>query len=67
MTNNILSGFDFIELCYDHGCRSLNAIADRYPDYFSISTLEKWHSRITEPRLLTQKALYFIANEEGWL
>jgi hypothetical protein len=67
MTNNILTGFEFVELCYDHGCRSFNDIVDRFDGLFSISTIEKWHCRQNNPRLLTQIALYAIAKDQGWL
>ena len=67
MTNNILTGFDFIELCYDNGFRSLNDIADNFDGLLSISTIEKWHSRRREPRLLTKIALYAIAKQQGWV
>lgn len=67
MTNNILSGFEFVELCYKNGYRSFNAIVEKFGDYVSISTVEKWHSRIRNPKPITQKALYYLAKEEGWL
>ena len=67
MTNNSLSGFDFIELCLDNGCRSIADIATKYSDLFSVSTLEKWHSGNRQPRLLTKIALYAIAHSEGWV
>lgn len=67
MSHNSLTGFEFLELCFNHGCRSLNDVVNRFDGLFSISTVEKWHSRRNEPKALTKIALYAIAKEQGWI
>jgi hypothetical protein len=66
MTNNILTGKDFICLCLRNGFKSYQEIADQYNDG-KIQIIKFWATEKRKPTLITQIGLYAIAKQEGWL
>jgi hypothetical protein len=66
MTNNILSGKEFIYLCLNNGFKGYQEIADSFNEG-KIDLIKKWGAGNSRPALITQVGLYAIAKQEGWL
>jgi len=63
---NILTGQEFVWLCKIHGFKSYQQIADRFNDG-KVDSINKWGNGSSNPPPITQKGLYAIAKQEGWL